>query len=367
MNLKGQYNRSMPIKCAVLEQDCIWISCYLYNGLYCFDIRNSRLDYKGTFDNQYMGENIHRQVIAHGDKLFFIPLWGKGIDVYNIRKECFEDTIYDDEGTITNRIAVRVDENTIFLFAQNIRETMYVLHLESGHLVKEPNWGERIKSILPEGNCYVSASGIDVAEGKVYLALFNTGCILEIDITTKQINKSCYQGCAFAGLEYSDNTLYLTENGSAKVSKIENGKRMIIERKGMPDVQYPYSGMVKTKQGWLLIPYELDSFYLWNVEQNEIQNVDIPFGSKEGKEPHFYNWQIMKDTIIFYPGRANKILIMNVNDMTREEIEINMPENATDEWIAQNRYDAHYAANNGVLREPMFGLEEFLDRIELKV
>lgn len=367
MHQKEQYNRSMPIKCAVWEQNYIWISCYLYNGLYCFDIMNNRLEYKGTFDNQYMGENIHRQVIAYGDRLFFIPLWGKGIDVYNIKKECFEDTIYDEEKKITNRIAVKVDEKTIFLVAQNIRETLYVLHLESGRLEKVYEWKERIERVLPEKeNYYVPASGIAAAEGKIYFVLLYTGLVLEINVATKEIGRSCYQGHFFTGLAYSRGVLCLVENGSTKVSKVENGKLMTIERKDMPNVKYPYSGMVQVKNGWLLIPHKLGDFYLWNVEQNVIQNTHITFSSKEGKEPHFYNWQVTEDKIIFYPGSAKKILIIDTNDMTWEEIEINIPEEISDEWIAKNRFDAHCSANGGVLRESIFGLDEFITRIGQK-
>lgn len=256
--------RHMPVKCATVYQNRIWISCYLYNALYCYDYADGSMEYMGKFNDQDMRNNLHRQIIRFEDTLFFIPLYADGIDVYNIKEHCFEETIkYKYDERMTNRIALQISDEMVWLFPQDIKEPLYVLHTKEKKIESLFGWKKEIDKIFSADERYfVSASGICTDEKFVYAAIYNKGIILKISRETLEIRKIFSdEGYHFTGINCVEGTLFLTELESAGIVQIEENKAVHkIENSESDHVSIPYCGMVSVENGLLVVPYQLNDF-----------------------------------------------------------------------------------------------------------
>lgn len=368
MHKHTQQRRHMPIKCAVVYQNRIWISCYLYNALYCYDIASSNMEYLGKFENQDMRDNLHRQIIRCGDILFFVPIYADGIDVYNIKEQRFESTIKSScNEKITNRIALQISDEMVWLLPQNIKEPLYVLYTKERRLEPFFAWKKEIDQIFYDDDTFfISASGICVNEKHIYMAIFDKGIILEIDRETVKVRKIFSdENYRFASINCLGNALYLTELGSSGIIQIEHNKVVCkIENREIDDVEIPYCGMVQVKKGFLVIPYHFNDLYILDTKEKKLQKTDINFGKKISSDPCFLNWQMYEGNVFLYPGRAQSVLTVNYNNLEVHETDLMIPDNITDEWILKNRFDAHYNSGNVTLKESDYSLTEFIMLVE---
>lgn len=356
--------RHMPIKCATVYQNRIWISSYLYNALYCYDCAENNMKYLGNFENQDQGDNLHRQIIRSEDILFFIPICADGIDVYNIKEQHFENTIKCcRDKKLTNRIALQISDEIVWLFPQNIKESLYVLYATEKRIECFIGWEKEINKTFANNETYlISASGICADEKNVYVAIYNQGFILKIDKETLKIQKIFSdEKYHFASVNYLDGVLYLTEIGSSGIVQVE-GDNVInkIENREFNDVSIPYCGMVRVKNGFLVMPYHLNEFYFLDIKKKILQKTDIRFNKEESSEPCFFNWQIYEGNVFLYPMRAQSILIINSENLDVREIDLRIPDDITDQWILKNKFEVYCSSRNGILNETNFRLEEFI-------
>lgn len=364
LDSQTQQRRYMPIKCATVYQNRIWISSYLYNALYCYDYINNNMEYLGKFENQDMRENLHRQIIRYRDMLFFIPICADGIDVFNIKKQCFEDTIKSNfDEKVTNRIALQISDEIVWLFPQNIKESLYVLHTNMKTVEYLLGWKEEIENAFSDNDTYlVSASGICADGGKIYVAIYNKGIILEINRETLRIRKIFFdEKYHFVSINCLEGKLYLTEMESAGILQVEDDKaRNKIENKEIDDVSIPYCGMVPVGNGFLVIPYHLNDFCILDIKRKKLQNAGIHFNKRDSSEPCFFTWQIYEENVFLYPARAQSILMINCQNLAVREIDVEIPEDVTNQWILKNRFEVHYKSKNVILNEDDFSLEEYI-------
>lgn len=364
----NQQHKHMPIKCATVYQNRIWISCYLYNALYCYDYVDNNMEYLGKFDNQNMRDNLHRQIVRCGDKLFFIPICADGIDVYNIKEHCFEDTIkYGNDEKITNRIALSFSDEVVWLFPQNVKEQLYVLHTKEKKVEILFEWKREIDRLFSNDDTFlISASGICTDENNIYVTIYNKGTILQINRKTLKIRKIFFdEDYHFASIKCLGGMLYLTETGSADVVQIKDNKVInIIKNEKVNGVEIPYCGMVDVKNGLLVIPHHLNEFYLLDTESKTLKKTNIHFSKKDNSEPCFLNWQIHEGDVILYPARAQSILAVSCQNLAVRAIELKVPDDITNQWTLKNKFETYYTFGNGILREPAFNLEEFIMLVE---
>ena len=159
--------------------DELWISNARYNGLFKYSIDQKTLQFIGIFDSQPEGwSGIHNCIEQYDDELFFFPLMGDAIDVYNIKENSFSSI--KPEGWERRKAAVAavyIKKRHAYIFMKN-SASCFLLSLPEHKILEEifmPNVN-RISlpgSKIIEGTVLIGERVYFPIQGTTYLACFD--------------------------------------------------------------------------------------------------------------------------------------------------------------------------------------------------
>lgn len=180
MQIKSDFSDKY-LACYACKQidDDLWISNARYNGLFKYAIDRKILEFIGVFGSQpdyWLG--IHHCIIKYNDELFFFPLMGDAIDIYNMKNNSFSSIKpegWERKKTATAAVYVRGEyayifiKNSTYCFLLSLSE-----HKISGKIVM-PNVQKKCLpgSKIIEGTILIDENVYFPIQGTTYIACFN--------------------------------------------------------------------------------------------------------------------------------------------------------------------------------------------------
>lgn len=328
--------RSVSASAICLEVDTIWFSGALFNSFWKYDRKEKKLNFISFFVNQDKGDRLHRKIIPYKEKLFFIPAEARGVDVFNREKMCWEKTIYPkDNHVLSNRIPLIISQNIVWLIPQCLKETLYILDMESCSINKEKRWEEKINQVFDgiESNYSVPTKGICFVQNKIWMALYNENHIISIDVHNLEMYVINFDAkYHFHSIIHDGNSYWITQlysNTIIKVRKFGAEVYEIINKIEGKNADVPYVSAISLKDKIILVPYELESFFVIDKISNDIKRLNIcsnDFGRITSEFPLFFDWEQDEKEIYFSPGAANQLIVLNTESWEIEGINLIIPE-----------------------------------------
>lgn len=148
-----------------------------YNGLFAEDITTHHIEFVSFFENEMYTERfIHRDVIGVGERLFFIPFFGKGVSVYNSlsKKMRFVEINAKKNFSV---VAAYLFKDKIIIVPSEISCGLFCLDINTLTINKI---GLNITIDLSDK--LVDLFGTCMYENKLYIAIYEDKQILEVDL-----------------------------------------------------------------------------------------------------------------------------------------------------------------------------------------
>ncbi len=293
--------------------DSIYFSALNCNGLYKYDMNSGVTEYMGAFplENKNV-RHLHGMVKYIDGKIYFVPMFGKYLSIYDIREKAF-DTIklglMDDDKSYY-RYYDAIPYNDLLLLIPGRASKIISINIKNGELQYIDEW----KKLIPNEEKPTFKNGSFEYEGSIYIPCCNTNCLLRINTS----NISDVELVRIGNYEYgfTDAIFYPEEKyvlllSSSKTAIIKyalntNNYEEYSVEDDSSEVMYPHIKMLEIGEKILILAYQRKNSILFDKETCKFSQFDLEKDLRVG-EWGAYHYSMNRIS-------ENEVLIINTND-----------------------------------------------------
>lgn len=174
--------------------------------------------------------NLHSQLVQYGNRLYFIPLNGRGIDICCLDGTKMETIPYEN-GKNMQIISAFLIGSDIILLPFNFRMPFLIFHTADYSYERIGYIGNAINKVIQKEKFWMDTFSAAVNEEILYIALPGTNILLENDLGERNVKVwKLDDGIRLNAIEYFNGKLFLSALGSSNilVYEIEDGKTRAI-------------------------------------------------------------------------------------------------------------------------------------------
>ena len=349
----------------------IYFSETSFNGLFRCKEGDTKAEFLGRFPGEDLWQgDLHRNVFVRGDKLYFIPLNGHGIAVYDCRNGAFKIiTIPYSHKKYVHYVQCVEVGSKIMLIPVNLDTPFVLFDLKDEGIKIIHGLAEKIASLIPQPTRYgvFSAYGLTVIDNTLYLAVECTNIIVKISLCNYKV--SCRVLPFEIHMRYMNcigSCLYFTAMEHVVAVwdfKTEHYKVYDIPYEAMEE-NYPYLHVVESGSDLLIIPGREDRFWKLNPTEEKWTNLSYKF--PDGFERDFrgsllfLGYELRKDVkLILYPRAGNGILVYDMNMESFALYSIHYTEDLGQKL--NDGYKRNIISENDLLFEGALSISVFID------
>lgn len=179
------YNQVINFRDFYLNDEEIWFSGVEINGLFKQNIKSSKVEFIATFPKEdSIQDNLHSQIIEYNKNLYFIPLEGKGISIYDCERKNLRlvNCKYADKCFFIKALKINDD---IFLIPMNSLSHFCVFHTQTETFELLDDLEKNIASIIKRELFWTDNSLVDVGNRYLYLVPSENNIIVTISLDNK--------------------------------------------------------------------------------------------------------------------------------------------------------------------------------------
>ena len=349
----------------------VYFSETSFNGLFRCKEGETQAEFLGRFPGEDLWQgDLHRNVFVRGDKLYFIPLNGHGIAVYDCRNGAFKLlTIPECHKKHVHYVQCVEIGREIMLIPVNLDTPFVLFDLEDEGIRIIHGLAEKIAIFIPQPTRYgvFSAYGSTVIKNTLYLAVECTNVILKISLCNYDVScrvlpfeihvryMNCIGSClCFTAMEH----VVATWNFKTGNYKVYDIPYEVMEE------NYPYLHVVESGSDLLIIPGREDRFWKLNPTEEKWTNLSYKFPDgfeRDFRGPLlFLGYDLREDEkLILYPRAGNGILVY---DMNMESFVLNSIHYTDDLGRKLNDgYKRNIVSENDLLFEGVLSISAFID------
>lgn len=313
---------------AVEYDGYMYFSETFFNGLFRIANNAEEAELIGRFPNEEPWQiDLHRSVFLHNHKLYFIPMNGKVISVYDLEKSIFSSlqiSANNNKNSNFNQ-CLRVGDD-ILMIPANLATQFSYLHLESEKIEPIEGLSEKIASLIEQPTrCDVFNSHGAVLERDIlYLAVSSTNVILKISLSTLEIVKYVLPvEMRIRYISMGRDSLWITfaEHVIGEWQEANNTCHILDIPKEPLNKEYPYLSVLQYENELIVLPGREDRF--WQVslitETWKNMNEEIPLSfTREIEGPVlFCGYRIIDDKYCkLFPRAGNGIITYDMKNKT---------------------------------------------------
>lgn len=351
------------------ENGILWMSEYLFNSLFAYDIKAGEISYKGIFKNE--DKNIlyqHNNAFNYTDRIIFTPLLGSSIGIYTKSK-----------GTFDSISVPKVDSNEEFFQACRLNENIFFAsnkgqvfryNVVNNHLVADIELAEEMAKSFDLTHSSISQCDVGfvvVDNNKIFL-------VNVVELSIKMILDWSSKQYVLGEAYLFDNYLWITLKNNQMIFLYDQKNNEVTSY--YPENESwllgrninPYS-LLKKYNGHVLI----SNFYCNHISYIDKKNKLIKFIpnlqsykvlEKNGYGPVYYAMHEYDGDLYFIPTRGNVLLKVNrsMEIIYSQELLFNSKDFKELEIIRWERLKRE--AKNGVVKEQaLVCLEDFVKEI----
>jgi hypothetical protein len=275
----------------------IYFSNIRFNALLCLKKESKNIEFVSFFDNEDpMIPNLHNQIIENNGKLYFIPLRGKGISIYDVNNMIMEYILLSDSEAMISGVFV-VDKK---LYLIPTRDTKLAVYIDlDNHSVHQ---NDELQRALNENiNFFCDLYGCTLVGNQLIISIFNTGRLLLFDLTTLEYKYLEFGDKRFDNIECIKSDLWITSSVGSTIYRYnnDNGIESFILNEKKVDRQF---FRICENNGFMYaLPCFGNSIYAKRVENDKWRCIDSSI-------PKEFHRDCEDDTLFMGIYRKEKIL-----------------------------------------------------------
>lgn len=319
------------IAVAKVDED-IYFSNYRCNGLYKYNMKNEKFEFVCFFSNvDSLQQGIHSKAIYENGTIYFLPFCSCVINCYEVQTGKEYSFVIDNNKKREAYCSNAYFENgKIHLFPCYSGDDYVEFDCEREKVI----YNEEITKIIRENVKENAPLRMDRYRGKLYFCEVGGNKIYtyergRLDVLSLQDN--------LYGFFVNDDECWITYKDSQDVVKYTNDyKRTVYKYENVESSEcnsFPYSNMAFLEDDIFILNQYANHIMKINKEKKQIEiafpglvessvKSDLLYG------PFYSNYIVTEDEVIFFPVRANHIVIYNKK--TKERVSI---DTSTDECM----------------------------------
>ena len=325
-----QFNGNTHFMDVAHHNGYVYFSENSFNGLFRYKEGDNEAEFLGRFPEEDLWQwDLHRNVFVYMDKLYFIPMNGHGISVYDCKNGSFEMLHIPgiDNDYVRFDQCVELDKE-IFLIPLNLNTPFVLFNLLTKEIRILADISVQLVGLLTLPTLYevFSVHCAVKANNCIYLAVSSTNAILKISLDTKRVEKIVLPvEVHIRYMSYIDGMFFFTAKEHLFFSWREETDSC--EVYNMPeeamDYNYPYLKIEKYKDRFYVIPGREDRFWRFSPVTNEwvdlLEKMPVYFEREYKGSLLFLGYRREESMLVLYARSGKGILIL---DMDKEEFSI---------------------------------------------
>lgn len=345
----------------------IYFSANNLNALCCYNIESNITKIIGKFDKEFVWQKyIHNSVIEKDGCLFFLPYRGHGISKFNLKTNEISFVNVCDSTKYASFCVPVVDEQEVYLIPTDLDHMSYKYDSESREFVEDYVLTEKLRKWVEGKPSYCDLNGCCANNHNIYVSLFNTNKVLQIDLHNDKTNEiSLDSAIGIGNIIVFDSALWVVSWEGDKCWKCSLEGELLEEFVLSNDTEYRgYQNFIKYYDKLFLLGCHQDVLSIYDgIKWTQVVLPDE--FNRITKWSLFAGAEIINEELYLLPCAGNGILKINKNDIvaflpcytediSQEEAETMVTEEFT-----------HRVNNNEIFKESKdeYGLKDFLSQI----
>lgn len=312
---------------AYIEGNHLIFSARNVNGLFRCEIGKTDAEFLGHFKDEIIWQkNIHRQIIALGDCLYFIPYTGKGISIYDKKTSVISFVKIREKPQISISRAFLWEEK-IYMVPSDL-DTPWILFDTSKHNyeILWDLWKSVLSRFSNKTDFIWGVYSSCIYEQKLFLK-GEKETILSVDLAFGEIHTyKLPQKYTIRNFFFDKNRCYLILSDRCEIVSWDWHTNSCREYKtdSRSVIYHPYMCMLRWGNHLLLLPDQTDE--IWELDEKEekwhIEKKYIPAGFCREKKigSLFLGYRIIEDKLLLFPWTGNGMVILTEKGSALQKI-----------------------------------------------
>ncbi|SDP35193.1 hypothetical protein [Selenomonas ruminantium] len=296
-----------------------------FNGLFRYRVGETKAEFLGSFPGEepWQGD-LHRNVFVKGDKLFFIPINGHGISVYDCRNSKFNllKIPGGDDEYVHYMQCIEVDEK-LMLIPVNLNTPFAFFDLKNEKIDYIEKVSKEIAGMISHPTRYeiFSLYGAINVDGFLYLALCPTNIILKISLRTFAVEKiELPIHIRLRYINYVDGWFYFTgmNHVIGRWCETDNTGDIYDIPYEATDEVVPYIQLIPYQDKLILPSGREDRFWMFSPSSNKWENLTYNFPPGFERDIRgsllFLGYREDGENLYLYPRAGNGLLRFNAKE-----------------------------------------------------
>ncbi|MCI8514569.1 MAG: hypothetical protein HFI93_08110 [Lachnospiraceae bacterium] len=304
----------MRNKIAVFD-DCrrgneIWFSNLSFNGLMRMDLNTGEVKVTGKFPGYGMEErNLHRRVFSYQNKLYFIPWFGKTIDIYDISADEFQAIEMPGMDCAVMDAARVCDE--IWIFAASDQYPAYVLDLENGNLTPRTWVFDSIRKHVKDISLAISS--VACRGDRIWLGIYDKNFLYQIDVKKRTVQEiGLPSDVRIKSVDIWGGNLWITDALHPELILIKDGKREIYYSEKIMR-RDSFSRVIESGKYKMVLPHYASYMLFSDSENRRPEKVELPSWSNRCRMGALlFAAEVVGDVCMFLPFSLDGILCFDM-------------------------------------------------------
>ena len=294
----------------------IYFSAIDYNGLYKYNLETQTNEFVSFFSDELIEiRHLHGAVKCVDKKLYFAPMSGKNISIYDIERENFKTVNVSEKiGDTSSKYYDILEHNDILIFIPTRSEYIITINSKTYEVNYWNEWTKYI-NVLQKQEIPLIKNGSFILDNKLYMPYCRDGIIIKVDLESfcSDAVRVCENKNGFVDAIFNNdqNEVLLLVNGEASIVryKLDNGQVDEYKSKfDMGGIKFPYQQMFDIGDKILILNYRQEYSIIYEKSTNLFKIFNI----------EDYNSEYLREWDAYYYAAKklsdDKILIISTGD-----------------------------------------------------
>lgn len=320
-----QFNGNSHFMDVAHHRGYVYFSETRFNGLFRCKEGDNQAEFLGRFPGEepWQGD-LHRNVFASGEKLYFIPMNGHGISAY----DCSKGTFYmlrvpgAEDDYVCFDYCIK-SYQTLLLIPMNFGTPFVLFNLKTEQITILLNISMQIMSLLPlpaRYEVFSVHSGVCV-DGCLYLAVSSSNILLKISLDDYHVKKIILPiEIHLRYMSFIDGTFYFTaqEHLIAAWREYDNHYQIYEMPYEPVDFNYPYLKVERYKDNLYIVSGREDRFWKFTPHTGGwidlFKKIPLGFEREFRGALLFLGYEVKENKMILYPRAGNGMLVFDLEN-----------------------------------------------------
>lgn len=316
------------------QGDKIWFSNLSFNSLMQMDLNTAKITVIGKFPDYGIEErNLHRRVFLYGNRLYFIPRYGKTIDIYDISENNFK-TIKMPEINTPIADAVKIKKE-IWMFPASTEDSVYVFHIDDRTVTPHTWLFDQINKSAEDTNMLLSVSSVTYRDNLIWIGIYNKNLLYRIDVKKRMIQEiQLSPDFHIESVDAKGDKLWLTDAQYPRLNLLKNGK--LYEYYAETTLQQDsFSRVIENEKYRMVLPHCAAYILFSDINEKQTDKIPLPDGAYRCRMGTLlFAAEFMENICMFIPFSLDCVLRFDMKEKIWSKKDYHI-QNLSDEEIQE--------------------------------